>query len=177
MIFGERLRLRALEREDIPLFVRWLNDPQVTTGLMRNLPLSQIEEERWFENMLLTPAAEHPLMIEVSEGDKWVPVGDCGIHAIDWRNRSAELGILIGEKSYWNQGYGSETMRLLLKHCFDTLNLNRAYLRVFEDNPRAIRCYEKAGFVHEGRMRQSDFREGRYRDTLLMSVLRQEWRG
>jgi RimJ/RimL family protein N-acetyltransferase len=66
-------------------------------------------------------------------------------------------------------------MRLLLKHGFDTLNLNRIYLRVFETNPRAIRAYEKAGFTHEGCQRQAEFKEGRYLDVLVMSILRNEY--
>jgi len=66
-------------------------------------------------------------------------------------------------------------MILMLQHGFETLNLNRIMLRVYEDNPRAIRCYEKAGFVHEGRMRQARYAEGEYRDILLMAVLKYEW--
>ncbi len=66
-------------------------------------------------------------------------------------------------------------MRLLLQHGFDTLNLNRVYLRVYANNLRAIRCYEKTGFVLEGRMRQAQYQNGEYLDILLMSVLRSEW--
>jgi RimJ/RimL family protein N-acetyltransferase len=66
-------------------------------------------------------------------------------------------------------------MRLLLRHGFDTLNLNRIFLRVDADNLGGIRAYEKAGFIHEARLRQADFREGKYRDDLIMSVLRSDW--
>jgi RimJ/RimL family protein N-acetyltransferase len=65
-------------------------------------------------------------------------------------------------------------VRLLVKHGFETLNLNRIYLQVFANNPRAIRAYEKAGFIHEGRKRQAEFRDGQYIDVLLMSILRDE---
>jgi RimJ/RimL family protein N-acetyltransferase len=66
-------------------------------------------------------------------------------------------------------------MRLLLQHGFDTLNLNRVYLRVYANNVRATRCYEKAGFVLEGRMRKAHYQNGEYFDILLMSILRSEW--
>jgi RimJ/RimL family protein N-acetyltransferase len=66
-------------------------------------------------------------------------------------------------------------MRLLLRVGFETLNLNRIFLQVDAENKGAIRAYEKAGFVHEGRWRQADYREGRYHDDLFMSVLRSEW--
>jgi diamine N-acetyltransferase len=125
--------------------------------------------------MLKRPPHEHPFVIEVREGDKWRPIGNCGFHNLDWRCRSAEVGIMIGEKNYWNRGYGTDAMRLLLKHGFGTLNLNRIYLYVYQNNPRAIRTYEKAGFVHEGVRRQAAYKDGQYIDILMMSVLRSEW--
>jgi diamine N-acetyltransferase len=64
---------------------------------------------------------------------------------------------------------------LLAMHGFNTLNLNRIYLRVVENNPRAIRAYEKAGFIHEGRQRKAEFKGGRYLDFLVMSMLRSEY--
>ena len=85
------------------------------------------------------------------------------------------MGIFIGDKSCWNQGYGTEVMRLLLKHGFETLNLNRIYLHVFATNLRAIRCYEKAGYVPEGRLREAEFKNGQYVDFIVMSVLRSEY--
>jgi RimJ/RimL family protein N-acetyltransferase len=176
VIYGESTRLRAVEREDLSRFVIWLNDPEVLAGLSLFLPLSMGEEEQWFQNMLKAPASEHPLVIEISEGDEWVPVGNCGFHQIEWKNRSGELGIFIGEKRYWNKGYGTEVMKLLLRHGFNTLNLHRIFLRVFSNNLRAVRSYEKAGFVHEGCMRLAEYRDGRYVDVLLMSVLRSEWK-
>jgi diamine N-acetyltransferase len=175
MIYGEGVRLRAPERRDIPRFVAWLNDPDVRAGLLVALPFSHADEEAWFENMLKRPIEQHPLVIEIPQGEEWISIGNCGFDTIDWRCRAAEVGIFIGEKSMWNQGYGTKVMRLLLRHGFTTLNLNRIALEVYENNPRALRSYEKAGFVHEGRKRQAMYKEGKYIDILLMSVLRSEW--
>jgi len=175
MIFGKRIRLRGVEKEDLPLFVEWLNDPEVTEGLMFFQPLSYAEEMRWFENLANLPASEHPLAIEIQDGDNWRMIGDCGFHNISQINRSAEVGIFIGDKSLWNKGYGTETMQLLLKYGFESLNLNRISLVVYDDNPRALHAYEKAGFMLEGRLRQAKYKHGRYGDELLMSTLRSEW--
>lgn len=175
MIYGDRVRLRHVEREDLPLFVIWLNDPEVRHGLALRYPLSMAEEENWFETMLKSPIEERPLVIEVKQGEEWQMIGNSGFHNLDWRSSNAELGIFIGDKSFWDQGYGTEVMGMLLKHGFSTMNLYRISLRVFEDNPRAIRSYEKAGFVHEGRLRQAEYHDGRYHDVLFMSVLRPEW--
>lgn len=175
MIYADRVRLRAMEREDIPRCVAWLNDPEVRHGLAMYLPMSIAQEEQWFEGMLQRPADQQSLMIDVREGDGWRHVGGCGYHEIQWRHRAGEVGIFIGEKSLWNQGYGTEAMRLLLRHGFETLNLHRVMLRVYDYNARAARSYEKAGFVREGALRQAIFHEGRYHDCHLMSVLRAEW--
>jgi RimJ/RimL family protein N-acetyltransferase len=175
MIYGERIRFAAPEREDVPLFVAWINDPDVRQGLELYLPMSEAKEEKWFEEMLKRPEETQPLTIEAREGDQWVKIGNLGLFGIHSRARSAEVGIMIGNKDYWNKGYGTEAMKLLLKHGFETLNLNRIMLRVYTSNPRAIRCYEKAGFVHEGRMRQAMYIDGNYVDVLIMGVVRNEW--
>lgn len=175
MIIGQNVRLRAIERQDLPFFVTWLNIPEVRRNLLVNVPLSQAQEDGWFERVLSRPLEEQPLAIEVSTPEGWHMVGNCGLFELDWRNRSAEIGIFIGNERFWNKGFGTETMRLMVKYGFDSLNLNRIYLRVFETNPRGIRCYEKAGFIHEGRLRQAEFQDGKYIDLLVMSVLRSEW--
>lgn len=177
MIYGERVRLRAVEKTDLDQFFRWVNDPEVVAGTSLYRPLSLADEETWFENMRQAPPDEHPLVIEIRQGGgHWLSIGNLGLFGLQWRVRSAELGIMIGEKSYWDQGYGSEAIRLLLKHAFVTLNLHRVFLRVFEFNQRAIRAYEKIGFVHEGRLRQADYYQGKYIDVLLMGMLNSEWR-
>ncbi len=175
MIYGDRIRLRGAEREDVPRFVEWLNDPEVTEGLLLYAPISTAGEEIWFENMLKRPQDEQVLVIEVAQDGAWTPIGNCGFHNFDWRCRSAEVGIFIGEKRFWNRGYGREVMRLLVSYGMNTLNLNRIMLEVYETNPRARRAYEKAGFVLEGRKRQAMFKNGMYLDVLIMSVLRSEW--
>ncbi|MBW8011780.1 MAG: GNAT family N-acetyltransferase [Chloroflexi bacterium] len=176
MIYGKRIRFRAPEREDLPMYTKWINDSEVRAGLNMFLPMSLASEEKWFEQMLEKPAEEHPMSIDVQEGKSWKLIGNCGLMFFNQRARTAEVGIMIGEKDYWDQGYGTEAMQLILRHGFNTLNLNSITLRVYETNPRAIRSYEKTGFVLDGRIRQSHFAEGKYVDTLFMSVLRDEWK-
>ena len=175
MIYGKRIRLRHAEREDLATFIKWLNDPEVREGISMYLPMSMAEEEQWFEKSLERPPAERTLCIEIKQGRGWKLIGTCGYFGFDHRIRLAELGILIGEKNEWNKGYGTEVMQLLLRFGFDTLNLNRIWLRVYENNPRAVRAYEKAGFIEEGRQRQANYADGRYYDVIQMSALRDEW--
>jgi RimJ/RimL family protein N-acetyltransferase len=90
-------------------------------------------------------------------------------------NRNARLGIMIGDKSYWSQGYGTDAMLTLLRFGFEEMNLNRIDLTVDAENARAIRCYQKCGFVGEGRLREARYQRGKYGDQLVMSVLRDEF--
>jgi diamine N-acetyltransferase len=175
MIYGERVRLRGIERADIAKYHEWINDPEVLAGLGISLPMSMTDEEKWFDGTTQREQAQKPLAIEIKEQDGWRVIGDCAFFDIDWTSRAAEFGIMIGDKSVWDQGYGTETVRLLLRHGFATLNLNRIVLRVFDDNPRAIRAYEKAGFTQEGTLRQAAYKNGAYHDLHVMSVLRSEW--
>ncbi len=175
IIYGERVRLRAVEHDDVKKFHEWVNDPEVTRGLAMYLPMSLTDEESWFSSLAKRDPKEKPLAIEIRKGKHWKLIGNCAVFEIESVNSNAELGIMIGGKSEWNKGYGAEVMTLLLRHCFETLNLNRAFLRVYTDNIRAVRSYEKAGFVLEGRLREAVFKFGKYEDILIMSVLRSEW--
>lgn len=177
-LYGSRIRLRAAEKDDIPVFLRWINDPEVTENLMLRSPMSRFEEEQWYDSMMKRPPSEHVMVIEIlpqSSDNEPLPIGTCQFMDIDWRNRSAEIGIMIGEKNQWNQGYGTETMQVLLEHGFKTLNFHRIWLRVFDKNKSAIRVYEKAGLTYEGKQRQAHYQHGRYYDIHLMSVLKDEW--
>ena len=175
IIYGKRVRLRGVERRDLEKFVEWINEPDVTDGLSLFLPMSSVDEEKWFDTAMQRPQEEKPLVIDMKDGDGWRLIGNSSFFDFDWFARSAEVGIMIGDKTVWGQGYGTEVMTLLLRHGFETLNLNRVYLRVHADNKRAIRTYEKTGFVHEGRLRQAIYKCGKYGDLLYMSVLSEEW--
>ncbi|MEX2162506.1 MAG: GNAT family protein [Anaerolineales bacterium] len=175
MIYGKRIRLRHAERSDIPVFVKWLNDPEVRAGISAYLPMSMAEEEKWFEKSLDRPPEEGIFCIEVRQTSKWAFIGSTSFFNFNWRARKAEIGIMIGDKSFWDKGYGTETMLLMLQHGFETLNLHRIYLKVFATNPRAIRAYEKVGFLLEARLREGNYDDGVYSDDLIMGVLQHEW--
>lgn len=171
-LIGPRVYLRSLEVEDAPLFTEWLNDPEVRRFLDRLTPISLHNERLWIEKQENEPSALG-LSIVKKDGDELL--GGAGLRNIDAVNRHAQFGIFIGRKEAWSQGFGSEATRLILDHAFATLNLNRVALQVYEFNSRARKTYEKVGFVLEGTMRQERYRDGRYWDTHVMSILRDDW--
>ncbi len=172
-IVGEKIYLRPVEMEDVNNYVMWLNDEEVRQFLSRITPFNSIREKEWVEN-LYKDDKSIILGIVVKESDKLI--GNIGIHGISIPNRHAVLGIFIGDKSCWSKGYGTEALNLMLAHGFDQLSLHRIYLSVMSFNPRAIRAYEKAGFVKEGVYREHIYRNGKYHDLYMMSVLENEWR-
>lgn len=171
-LLDQHIYLRALEREDAGTLLPWVNDPEVTRSLLIHRPMSLAAEEAFIDKVTNDPDTV-ALGIVLRESDRLV--GACGLHKIDYRTRQSSFGIFIGAKEEWGKGYGTEATRLVVGYAFDTLNLNRVWLHVFEYNRRGIRAYEKAGFRREGVLRQDSYREGRYWDTVAMGVLREEW--
>jgi RimJ/RimL family protein N-acetyltransferase len=171
---GKRVRLRAIEREDIPTFVRWFNDPEVRQYIQMYEPLSRAMEERWFEERL-SRKGDFIFCVEAQQGDTWVSIGNVGLHGVDWKNRSAVFGIVLGEKSFWGKGFGSDAARAMLHFAFRELNLHRVELDVYAFNPRAMRCYEKVGFRREGTRRDAHFHDGSFHDVHVMGVLQDEF--
>jgi RimJ/RimL family protein N-acetyltransferase len=102
-------------------------------------------------------------------------LGDLELDVYNWGGRDAFVGLGIGARDLWGKGYGTDAMEVLLRFAFTEINLRRVTLTVFEYNPRAIRSYEKAGFNHEGRLRQALLRDGKRWDMLYLGILRDEW--
>ena len=170
---GDAIYLRAIEREDAPPIAAWFNDPEVTRYTTRYRPLSLAEEVKYIESMDGKP--EH-VMFAIVERASDTFVGVCGLHGIDSRNRRAELGLAIGEKSHWSRGIGAEATQLLVRYAFESLNLHRVYLTVFVANERAHKLYQRLGFKDEGVLRDDAFVDGKYHDIARMGMLEHEWR-
>jgi diamine N-acetyltransferase len=172
MLKGKMIELRAVEREDLPRYVAWFNDPDVMRYFGTYEPMSLAQEERWYESQFDNPQVRNFAVYYQGEH-----VGGAGYAHLNWRDRSAEVGLLIGRKDLWDQGLGTDVLRTLVQFGFEQLNLHRIYLRVYAENARGVHCYEKVGFRHEGRQREAVFRHGRWHDLINMSILEHEYRG
>lgn len=174
IIRGERVYLRPAERADLPVFVRWFSDAEVTRNLGARAPLSMPLEERWFEQMLGEQGkSQYHFVICLLDGDR--AIGTIGFHHVDFENGNAEFGITIGEKDEQNKGYGTDALNALCDFGFGALRLERIDLHVYAGNDRAMRSYQKAGFSLEGTLRRAQFQEGRFLDVNRMALLRDEW--
>lgn len=169
---GQRIYFRPLELSDEPTLRRFINDPRVWATLRFHGPLNACREAEYIQS-LGKNAGEYTFGIVTRDEDRLI--GSCGLREVDPVARKATFGLMIGEVGAQNRGYGTEATRLALKFGFRELNLNRIQLSVLADNWRAIRVYQKAGFVHEGCFRQAEFRSGQYVDAYQFAILREEW--
>lgn len=176
MIEGKLVNLRAPDIGDLERNTRWVNDREVTRFLAFRYQMSLAAEENWLRDVAAKPASYERvfLAIETKEGTH---IGNTNLFEVKAEDRKAKLGIMIGERSCWSKGYGTDALMTLLRFAFEEMNLNRVELDVFDFNERGIAAYRKCGFVEEGRRRQALYRGGKYHDVLVMGVLRGEWRG
>jgi RimJ/RimL family protein N-acetyltransferase len=174
MIEGRLVNLRAAEMGDLERNRRWMNDREVTEYLISRYPVSLAAEEEWlrvragaqmsFANVFFaieTKTAEH--------------IGNISFNQISPENRNARLGILIGEKSHWSRGYGTDAIVTFLRFAFGEKNLHRVELGVAGPNELARACYRKCGFVEEGCIRNAGYVHGTYIDGYTMGILRDEF--
>jgi len=167
---GPRVILRPLERRDLERSRVWVNDPENAALLLRVLPVSEIEQEHWFEKLCTRPDR---YVWAVEANDQYI--GNMGLYHIDLVHRRAEAWTLLGEAGWRGQGLGREAMALLLDYGFDGLGLHKIYLHVDQENVIAREMYEKLGFVIEGTLVAEYFIRGRFRDILRMRLLASEW--
>lgn len=168
---GSLVLLRPLERADLnERYLSWLNDPEVTRYTeIGTFPSTTEDLENYYRSVT---GSKNDVILAVVDKKSGRHIGNVKLGPIHWVHRCATFGILIGEKEFWGKGIGLEATRLMVSYGFDRLNLRRIDLGVFSEHVAAVRCYEKAGFKIEGRMREDLFIDGQYRDRLWMGLLR-----
>lgn len=165
--------LRPGERRDVDLFVTWMNDLRTTRTLAMVSPISEVMEARWFDEMVEHHGRDRFFFVICRIADDR-QVGTIDLHAIDYRNGNASLGIAIGDPADTGHGYGGDALRALVGFAFDQLRLERVELEVYAYNEAARRLYERVGFVHEGTSRRALYRDGAFHDVDRMAILRND---
>src|SRR3989344_380854 len=170
MILGDNyVTLRPLKKEDAPRFVKWLSDPEVNKFTTRK-PVTLKENLDWIKGI---PKNKDGITLAI-DTQYGTHIGSVGMD-VAWRDKKGQFNILIGDKKYWNRGYGLHASRLILEYVFKKLNFNRVFLVVYVYNPRAIKLYRKLGFKKEGVGRKAIYYRGAFRDQITMGILRNEW--
>jgi diamine N-acetyltransferase len=176
MLDGQHVRLRAIERDDLPVLHELLDDDLEVMTRSSDEPPRPVTlaglEQRFDEGLEEPNGSAMRFGIEL-DGEL---IGECGLHVIDHYRRSCHLGIALG-RAYWAKGLGQDALRTLIGFAFRDLGMHKVGLEVLADDERAVGAYRKVGFVEEGRLRDHSWFEGAFHDALVMGILRDEWDG
>ncbi|MDQ0208687.1 GNAT family N-acetyltransferase [Alkalicoccobacillus murimartini] len=182
MLVGKVVELRPVIEQDLKNVFKWINNEEIVTLSSGSDKAFQINNsmvglEHYLEkNTIDNNLVEDGQFFSIYTKDN-IHIGKCDYRDINWIVRSATLGIMIGEPNYWGTGHSEDTVATLLHYLFNTLNLNRVQIDTWSGNKRAVRFFEKCGFVKEGELRQGEYIDGQFYHTILMSILREEYKG
>jgi RimJ/RimL family protein N-acetyltransferase len=173
-LIGKEMYLRPLvEGDSEGPYPRWFNDAEVCRGNTHHIFPYTAEDGRAYIQQ--ANRGRHHLILAIVRREDNVHIGNIALDSIDYINRTAELTIVIGDKTCWGKGYGKEAARLICDHGFLVLNLNRIACGTFEDNVAMRKLAECLGMIEEGRRRQAVYKLGRYTDVVEYGVLRNEY--
>ena len=173
IIMNHNVSIRPITEADTDKIVKWRNAPSVMEHFIYRTPLTAEDHLNWFRSRVQTGKVAQFVIVD---GDNGEEVGSVYLRDIDMENKKCEYGIFIGEDSCRGKGIGSAAAKLALDYAFGELGLNRVFLRVFVDNLRAIKSYENAGFVCEGKFRDDVIIGGKAYDMVFMGILREDWK-
>lgn len=170
---GEKIYLRAIAKSDVNAeYLNWLNDKETTKGLASGLFPSTLQELDQFVEKAIHN--RDVILFAICDSATDLHIGNIKIDHFDWVSRTCELGLLIGNKSYWGKGIGYEACKLTLHYAFHSLNIRKVALAVYANNQAAIGLYKKLGFVMEGSLRQHVYDNGEYFDKHFMGIFAEE---
>ncbi len=172
-LMGERIYLREVRLADVnEQYHRWLNDPEVTRYLeIRYVPHSRENIGKYVEAM---DGKDDEIFLAICLKKNGRHVGNIKLGPINRIHRFADVSLLIGEKSVWGRGIGTEAIRLLARFAFDVLNLHKLRSGCYADNKGSARAFLKAGFVEEGVLRKQWHVAGRYQDEIVFGLCRED---
>ena len=174
MLSGEKVHLRAIERDDLERLHAMNNNlaVELAGGGDPPMPQSLARLQAEYDSNASHGGRDDASFAIEADG---VFIGICALFAFDSTAHSFELGITIGYPEYWGQGYGREAVKLLVDYGFRYRNARKIWLKVHASNERGQRAYKAVGFVEEGRLREHVYSAGTYDDLIFMGILRSEW--
>ena len=171
-MINNNVMLRPMTEQDTDNIIKWRNAPSVMENFIYRTPFTREAHLNWYHNRVLTGDVAQFIIVDT---DTNTDVGSVYLRDIDKQNQKCEFGIFIGEESCRGKGIGTKATKLILDYAFKELKLNRVFLRVFAKNERAIKSYEKAGFIHEGTFKDDVIIDNVAYDMVFMAVLKEQW--
>mgnify|MGYP000963964062 CR=1 FL=1 len=174
-MIGKHVMLREYRQDDFSCIRKWVNDRETTKYLSSIFWFPQSEADTGeFLGRAMRSAPNAAFFVIADVNDESY-IGQLDIFEINWKIRQGKLGMVIGDEGKRGKGYGTEALKLLINYAFGILSLERLELEVYDENKRAARCYEKAGFMFEGTRRRAAMVNGKFTDVHMMSVIKSDW--
>ncbi|MHA2058292.1 MAG: GNAT family N-acetyltransferase [Candidatus Thorarchaeota archaeon] len=176
MYYGEKVRLRALELDDLDDIMKHWNNLELRQYLNSQTPMSRNAERQWLErSTTMDPWRDGGMTLAVEDKKTGEFLGTVSLFDISKQHKRAEFGIALHNPKNLGKGYGTDTTRVMLWIAFQILGLNSVYLITIDSNERAQKAYEKAGFKNAGVFRQGAFVKGAFQDFIIMDILKEEF--
>ena len=151
--------------------MEWVNDPENRMFVGRRTPINSFQEDKWFEKI-----GEKKIVLSIKHKKTKKIIGNVSMMDIETENRCAELGVLLGDKTFQNKGLGTEVEKLMLKYAFNTLNLHRIEAYIYTTNTRSLKVAKRVGFKQEGILREREYLNGKYEDCIALGILKKEFK-
>lgn len=165
-IMDEKIILREIRKTDLPSCIEWLKDPEVTRFLSNNVKnVTEQEELQWFKTI---KNSKTDIVFSIISANEHKYIGNCGLHKINWPEKTCEMGIFIGNRNFWNKGFGTSAIGLLLDFAIKNVGIKNIRLLVYEYNLRAKKVYEKCGFTVIETLKDHHLFDNKYWDTYVM---------
>lgn len=176
MYYGEMVKLRALEMEDLDTILKYFNTLELRQYLHSQWPMSRNTERQWLEQVTTeTPWKDGRLTLAIEDKKTNEFLGTVSIFDISKQHQKAEFGIAIHNPENLGKGYGTDTTKVMLWVAFHVLGLNTVFLLTLASNERAQHAYKKAGFKHVGVFRQGAYVLGEFHDFVVMDITKDDF--
>jgi RimJ/RimL family protein N-acetyltransferase len=174
MLKGEKIGLSAIEENELKALMDWRNIPAFRKHFREYRELNMTMQKKWF-NKINQDNSIHMFSIKSLEEEKLL--GCCGLTYIDWKNRNADLSLYIGYNNFYidEEGYAKEASLLLFEYGFKELNLHKIWTEIYEYDDKKLKLYKEIGFKEDGRLRDNNYYNGQWWDSIMLSILKQEY--
>lgn len=168
---GEKVLLRAIEKEDMEFLREMINDEEMEQNVVGwSFPVSKYEQEKWFESQIINK--NNLRFIIEFEGKR---IGLVTITNIDWKNRKACHGIKLYGNDVKRKGLGTDTVKTIMKYAFEELQINKLYSTILENNEASLKLYEKCGWDQEGVLKKSIYKNNKYINEIVIGILKEKY--
>ena len=169
-IKSNKLLLREIKKTDLSKCIKWLHDPEITKFLSNDIKnVTEEEETRWFESV---KRSNNDIVFSIIIRDSQEYIGNCSLNKIDWIHKTCRMGIFIGDKEFWNKGFGTLAIKVLIDFALNKIGMNKIELIVYEYNHRAMKVYKNCGFATVSTIKHHHLYNHRYWDAYLMEYIK-----